>query len=394
MSSAVGEIGWHTAPVQRPIRVAFALDSLAIGGTELNAVRTLERFDRSRVAAHLICFRPNAALLSRVEAAGIPIEEVRLTSLMNASALRAGAHIACYLRHQRIDVLHAHDIYSNILAVPWARLARVPLVIASRRWWTVANRASQGTANLLSYRLAHRVLVNTPSIGDMLVREEGVPRQRIVVVPNFVDEDAFSSLPEAEARALRASFGFESATLSIGVVANFHLVKDHATLLRAVARLAPTWPSLRLVLIGDGATRQALEAQVDAAGLRPHVCFAGRLPHRPGMQSLFDIVALTSREEGFPNTLVEGMAAGRPVVATRSGGIVDAVSDAETGFLFPVGDDAALAHALERLLRDADLRHRLGEAGRRRVRERYLASPVIEHLQQVYESGMAATARR
>lgn len=393
MSSAARDAVLQPARRQ-PIRVAFALDSLAIGGTELNAVRTLERFDPSRVSAHLICFRPNAALLPRVQAAGIPIEEVRITSLMNVSALRAGAHIARYLREKRIEVLHAHDIYTNILAVPCARLAGVPLVIASRRWWTVANRASQGTVNRLANRLAHRVLVNTPSIGEMLAREEGVPRDRLVVIPNFVDEDAFQVLPVAEAQALREQFGLAPSSLSIGVVANLHLVKDHATLLRAMARLTPRWPSLRLVLIGDGVAREALEAQVDASGLRGNVHFAGRLSHRPGMQSLFDIVALTSREEGFPNTLVEGMASGRPVVATRAGGIVDAVAERETGFLFPVGDDEALAAALERLLADADLRRRMGDAGRRRVREQYLASQVIERLQLMYETELARAGRR
>ena len=150
------------------IRVAYCLDSFDTGGTELNAVRTIEQIDRQRYDVSFICLSNRGALAERVRAAGVPIHEFPIRGLVSPSTMRTGLRLARFLRTQRIDVLHAHDIYSNIFAVPWARMAGVPLVIASRRWWHAVNRPVHLQMNRLTYRMAHRVLANSESVGRLV----------------------------------------------------------------------------------------------------------------------------------------------------------------------------------------------------------------------------------
>ena len=270
----------------------------------------------------------------------------------------------------------------------------MPLVIASRRWWRDVNRPSHRGLNRLSFRLAHRVLANSPSVGELLVRNEGVPPERLLVIPNFVDDDAFAPMDQTTAAATRRAFGVADGDLVIGIVANLRPVKDHAMLLRAAARLTQAWPNVRYVLVGEGSTRPALEAQAAAAGITGRVTFTGARAHQAGVQQLFDVAVLCSSDEAFPNTVVEAMAAGRPVVATRVGGVQDAVVPGETGILVSAGNDEELAQALNTLLRDAPRREAMGRAGRDRARALYHAPAVMRLVHEVYNTVRAAHGAR
>jgi glycosyltransferase involved in cell wall biosynthesis len=370
---------------RRRIRVVHVIDNLNTGGTELNAVRTAERLDRDRFEVSFLCIQANGPLRARLDAAGIPVREIPITSLLSASALRRGREIRSLVRQQGIDVVHAHDPYANALAAPAVRLAGRGAVIASHRWWRDVHRPKIRLANRLAYRFAHRVLANSPAVGELVVREEGVSRQRLVVIPNFVDEEAFVPLPEARRNALRQQVGLSPGDVAIGVVANLYPVKNHAMLIRAAARLAANWPQVKFVLVGEGREREALSKLAHDLGIADRVLLPGRVAHEPGLPSIFDITTLTSWEEGFPNWVVESMAAGRPVVATNVGGVPDAVVQGETGLLVEPDDSTALAEALERFLRDKEFRSRAGSAGTSRARSMYHVSTIIRSLESLYE---------
>lgn len=375
------------------IRVVHVLDNLNIGGTELNAVRTAERLDPSRFDVRFLCLRAHGPLRSRLDRAGIPVREIPISRLISLSAVRRGFEIRRLVRQEGIDVVHAHDPYANVLAAPFVRLAGRGAVIVSQRWWRNVHRARVRLANRVSYRFAHCVLANSPSIADLVVREEGVDRARVVVVPNFVDDEGFVPLTADRHAALRAAIGILPDDVAIGVVGNLYPVKNHAMFLRAAGRLASTWPAVRFVLVGDGAERAPLERLARELGIQDRVRMPGRLTTEPGFAGIFDIAVLTSWEEGFPNWIVEAMAAGRPVVAARVGGIPDAVVDGDTGHLVPAGDDDAMARALDRLLGDPASRRRLGVAAAQRARSLYHASAVMKVLEALYEELATRYAR-
>jgi glycosyltransferase involved in cell wall biosynthesis len=372
-------------PPTRRLRILFVIDNLQIGGTELNAVRTAERLDRSRFEVEALCFQSAGPLRARYDAARVPMTAFPIPGLFSPRTVVRGAALAAFVRRGGFDVVHAHDRNANIFAAPWVRVFTPASVIVSRRWWTEIGSVPHRLAARAAIRLAQRVLVNSEALVGR-VALEGVPRERIAVVSNFVDDEAFAPpAPEFLARA-RAELGLAPGTVAIGIIANLRAVKNHALLLDAVGRIAARWPQLRVVLVGEGELRAPLEAQAARLGIAAQIVFAGYRPHHPSFHHLFDVSVLTSHREGFPNAIVEAMAAGRAVISTEVGGVVDAVVPGETGLLVPPGDVGALAAAIESLLRDPDRRRAMGAAGRRHAEERFSARRALGQLEALYET--------
>jgi len=380
----------RTAPRAKRLRIVFCIDGMGLGGTELNAYRTAERLDRSRYDISILCLQEHGPLLSRYREQGIPVLSLPLRRLHSLTALRQGVRFARYLSDERVDIVHSHDAYNNIFATACARMARVPVVIASRRWLEDLRRKSIGVVNRYAYRIAHCVVANSPRVADVVVSEDGVPADRVAVIPNFVDETAFRSPSREEQRQRLRQLGIPPEACVIGCVAGLRPVKDHETLIRAMAHLRPRWSAVRLVLIGDGDVRPHLERLVTDLDLGDVVRFAGAMPNEPNLHHLFDISVLSSVTEAFPNTIVEAMAAGKPVVATRVGGVADAVIEGETGTLVPPRSPREMANAIEELLLRPELRRRMGEAAQQRARTRYHAASVLPALEALYDRLLAA----
>ncbi len=320
----------------RRIRIAHCIDSFSAGGTELNLIRTIERLDPR--------LKP--------------------------------------------DVVHSHDCYTNLFVTPCARLAGVPLVITSRRWWTAMPRPIYRIGNQAAYRLSHRVIANSAAVARLMSECEGVPAARIVTLPNFVDEDAFVQLPD-EARLLaRRSFGIPDGALVITAVAVFRPEKDLETLIAAMALLRQQHSNLHLLLVGSGPRETALKRAAEAHCVRDHVHFPGFLSSPPNLHQYGDLSVLCSLHEAFPNSVIEAMAAGKPVVGTNVGGIPDAVEEGRTGFLVPPRSSQDLAGSIDCLLADAGLRAAMGEAGRTKARAEYGAAAVIEKLGALYRESL------
>ena len=144
-----------------------------------------------------------------------------------ASVPAARHFVARTLRQWKVDVVHSHDIYCNIFAVPWARMLSGCSIIASRRWWYEAPRPELVTVNRWTSRLAHRILANSSAVAELLAREEGVPRRKIVEIPNFLAENAFEAVDKAVRVAQRRRWGLPDGAFVIGIVARLSPVKNH-----------------------------------------------------------------------------------------------------------------------------------------------------------------------
>ena len=377
----------------RRVRVAFCIDGMGIGGTELNALRTAERLDSSRFHVSVICLQQHGPLLARYQELGISVLPLPLRRLHGLTALRQGVRLARYLSTEQVDIVHSHDAYNNIFSTAWARMARTPVIIASRRWWDGLPRKALGVVNRYAYRFADCVIANSTRVGKLLVSDDGVPADRVAVIPNFVSESAFEPLEDDQRARLLADLELPPGSLVIGCVAGLRPIKDHETLITAIASLRPRWPLLRLVLVGDGDARPSLERLVRQLCLGDIVRFAGVRPHEPNLHHLFDISVLSSLSEAFPNTIVEAMAAGRPVVATRVGGVMDAVVEGETGALVPARQPGDLAGAIETLLLNPELRRAMGDAAQRRARAQFHATSVLASLESLYDRLLVSRAR-
>jgi glycosyltransferase involved in cell wall biosynthesis len=374
----------RTTPPDDRIRVAFCIDNLNIGGTELNAVRLAERLDKSRFLLRIVSLQADGPLADRYRAAGVPLDVFSPGSIAGPNGLREGVRLRDHLRRHGIEVFHAHDMYSNLFGCFWARLSGAK-VIASRRWQGVpAPSRGWKIASRVPYRIAHVALANSPRVGDILHELDRVPRRRIAVVSNFLDERTFDPPSEDVRNAVVRELGLAGARATIGVVANLRPVKDHAMLLQALARLHSRWPDVKVVLVGEGPSREELQRLAEQLGVAAQVVFAGRRPNDPNLNFLFDIGVLCSKREGLPNSVLEAMAAGIPVVATDVGGVGDAVVDGETGHLVPAGDAGRLAMALDSLLANPDRARAMGAAGRARAATMYSPEAALTALESLY----------
>jgi len=373
-----------------PVRVVFVLNSFDIGGTELNAVRTAEAFDPARIALSVVAFHPDGPLRPRYDALGVPVDVVRLRNLYGVRALAQSWECAQRLRRRGVDVVHTHDVYCNIWGVPMGRLAGAK-VLASRRWWKRTPRRGLLALNRLAYQFAHRVLANSPSVADMLRREERVSPHKIETITNFLEPAAFARRSATALADARRGFGLPTDVWLVGIVARLAAVKDHATLLRAIAQV-PAGVRLEAGLVGDGPERATLERMATELGIRSRVHFLGELPPRPTTHEMFDISVLCSLSEGSPNSVLEAMAVARAVLATRVGGVADIITHDVNGLLVEPGDAHALAAALTRLATDEPLRARLGAAAHETATG-YTATRVVGQLTDLYRRLTAAAVR-
>ena len=321
------------------------------------------RFDVA-VAAH-----GSGPLREAAEAAGVrflPLQNVR-RPISPWRDLAGLVELARLLRRERPDILHASSSKAGVLGRLAAFLARVPVRIFTVHGWAFA--AHSGFASQL-YRWADRLVEPLTTVTICVSereREAGLAAgtcasERTVVIPNAVDvASAPRSRPAERERPLILAVGRLKAP------------KDFPTLIRALSRLRPD--SFEAVIVGEGPDRPRLEEEIQALGLSGSVRLAGERQDVPQLLAAADAFVLASASEGHPVSVLEAMAAGLPVVASRVGGVPEQVSDDETGLLVEPGDPNQLAAALSRLTADASLRRRLGAAGRARAEHAFDLDP-------------------
>jgi glycosyltransferase involved in cell wall biosynthesis len=246
-------------------------------------------------------------------------------------------------------------------------------------------------AERLACWFAHRVICVSPSLREKAVASGFASRERTVVFgsgsSNGVDASRFASTPERirKGTELRRELGIPSLAPVVGFLGRLTCDKGIPELVEAFLRLSDQFPDLRLLLLGCFEEGDPLPVQTRRCiEMHRNVIFAGFIEDTAPYYALVDVLVLPSHREGFPNVVLEAHAAGKPVVAARATGVVDAVVDGETGLLFPVGDVAALADALARLLTDKTLASKLGLAGQERIKREFRQERIWEALCEEY----------
>jgi glycosyltransferase involved in cell wall biosynthesis len=365
-------------------RVFFLVDSLEIGGTETQAVELALRLDPARYAVTLGCLRMAGPLLAKLKGSTVSVMEWNARGGVNSPrGVYQILRLARFLRRGRFDVVHTHDLWSNLLGIPAARLASAPVIISSRRdlahlaWYTPRRR------KILRYlqALSSAVLVNSSQISEQLVREDGFRPEFIRVVHNGIDLDRFSHLaPDRE----RLFPGLENCTLIV-CTGNMHSdIKGHPTLIEAAQHICAKFPQVKFVLIGDGRRRAEVESKIVDLGLEQKILLLGSRLNIPELLACCDIAVLSSRAEGFSNALLEYMAVGLPVVATRVGGNVEIIQHRTNGLLVSPDDPVDLGGAISCLLENPTLASQLGTAARERVRRYFGLEQLTANVDALY----------
>ena len=306
------------------------------------------------------------------------------------------------MAQEHAGLVHAHQ-YTPFFYATAARLpfGRTPILFTEHgRFYPDYRRPKRVLYNRWALARRDQVMGVGEVVRTALIQNEGLPAERVGVIYNGIDLSRYPDAGDAAVRQeVRREFGVADETLLAVLVARLDPIKDHATAIRAIAQLrdravreqagseqagSDQAGGVRLLVVGEGPERAAIEREVARLGVGQLVTLTGLRRDVPRLLAGADVCLLSSVSEGIPLTIIEGMAARLPIVATDLAGLREVVSP-ETGLLVPVGDAAGLAAALAKLADDPALRGRLGEAGRRLAFERFDEQTMADAYARLYD---------
>ena len=363
------------------VTICQLLLSLELGGAEVLAARIARQL-RDDYRFVFVCLNTMGRLGEELQADGFPVHVLDKRPGVDWGVIR---RLKSLIRQEGIDLVHAHHygpfFYGVAARLPWGR----PPVLLTEHGRLFPDRARR------SHLLLNRLLLGRDDrlfgVGDgvrlALIGNEGFPRDRVGVIYNGIDTAAFGDVGHLR-QEVRQELQLRPGGLVILQAARLEPIKDHATAIRAMARVAATRSDIRLLLAGEGSSASEIDALIDALDLRSHVLRLGLRADVNRLLAAADVVLLSSVSEGIPLTLIEGMAAGLPVLATRVGGIPEVVEEGQTGLLVAAGDDEAMAQQILRLAEDPARREQMGQAGRERANDLFSEARMVAEYDRAY----------
>jgi glycosyltransferase involved in cell wall biosynthesis len=365
------------------IRVLKFLNHFGIGGTERQFVETANGLDASKFDVEIACFKAEGALLETVRPE-TPVHSYRVAgSFYGFRSLLSQLQLAKDVRERRIDILHTYGWYPNVFGIPAGWFAVRPILIASMRDAGAYMTRSKVRAFTLTCALADCVVANSGAGKEWLV-SHGVSSHKIEVIRNGV------ALPASirGGRKIRQELGIPEDTPLCACIGRVVSGKGIDAYLRAARILLDQNRTVRFLMIGAHSAETNYKSEMQALagelGLNGHVIFTGERTNVSDILSEIDIVVHPSLTEGLSNVILEAMAAGVPVVATRVGGNPELVKDGHTGLLVPPDDPTALAHAIGLFLDSPEIRRKCGAAGRERIAREFSIAEMLRKTEQVY----------
>ncbi len=374
-------------------RVLQLIDSFQIGGSEAQAVQLVRLLHgRPGYQVYVACLNSFGIMREEVEGLLGEIPAFPLTSFYDSNMLKQLYRFARFLHQSEIDIVHTHDFYTNVFGMIGATVARVPARIASRRETDGYRTSAQQRVERGVYRLAHAVVANADAVRRRLI-EEGGEVGKITTIHNGLDLERVKPLQSREETLTSFNLPRAGNLRFVTIVANTdHPVKDHPMFLRAAQLVRRAMPEARFILAGEGKLTDKFRALAAQLGLAGDVFFTGRCERVAEILAVSEVCALSSKAEGFSNSILEYMAASKPAVVTDVGGAREAITDGETGFLVPPGDHEAMADRIVRLLREPDRMREMGRRARRVVEQKFSCKARLLRTERLYDRLLARAA--
>lgn len=371
-------------------RLAFLITGLGHGGAETQLVRLATSLKRRGWEMGIISISSNLAYADELRDIGIDV--VSLNVRCKGAGFAALLKSLAQLKQWRPDVLTAFMFHANLLGCVAGRLAGVPAIVSSIRT-QVPPRSVRGYLERLATRWSDVTVTNSTVVAETLVRQRGIPAERVHVIPNGISLTGYENNLDAR-EGLRRELAVGADEFLWLAVGRLEKPKDYPTLLRAFRLLLVRGEHARLIVAGETPLLPTLSRLAATLRVASHVRFLGFRRDVPALLSVADGLVLSSAREGLPNAVMEALAAAKPVVATRVGGVPELVLDGVSGFLVPPRNPEELADAMTRLMRlpRATL-ERMGEAGRSHVVENYSSERMVESWERLYNDLLARRDR-
>lgn len=377
----------------KPIKLLHIADTADRGGGETYLFLLANRLARDRYAVSVFC--PSEGLLpQRLRKIGIPVVHFEIPRLLSPAAL---VRLMRLFQQHRPDIVQSHGARTNFYATLAGRWARVPIIVCtihnSLYDYPISHirRSLYLMGQRLTFALSDQILCVADALAQDLTGRSGRDPGKIRVIQNGVDLEAFD--PETvDGSTVRREFGLEKDTPLIGIVGRMTPQKGHLDLLTALPQIKATIPTVKALIVGDGPLRDELVERARRHRLDDCCIFTGMREDIPNIMGALDVVVLPSLSEGLPFILLEAMAMGKPVVATRVNGISEVVEDGVTSLLVPPRAPERLARAVIALLTNRELGSRLGVAARQHVERRFSLALMMQQVERLYEELLAQRA--
>jgi glycosyltransferase involved in cell wall biosynthesis len=368
------------------IHIAYIIDTIATpgAGTEKQLLLLLEKLDRRRFAPQLICLRNSDWLDSHQ--VPVPVSVMNCGSMKSPGFVGDLRRLVRQLRAGGFQIAQTFFVDGNIYGTVAAHFAGVPSIVSSRRNIGYWHNGLQLMILRFLARWTTHYLANSNAVIDKTIITEKVSRDRLSLIYNGLDLERFTADSSEARRRMRQEWGIADDEVLIGSVANLRPIKNTDSLILAAAELAQANPKLRLVVVGEGDQCDRYQQLIETAGLQDRFHLAGARADIVSCLAAFDIAVLASQSESFSNSLIEYMAAGKPIVASAVGGNIEAIQDGRSGLLFDVTDRGALKQAISRLVNDRSLADRLAAEARREAVAKYAWQSCVAAHEQFYAS--------
>lgn len=364
----------------KPLNLMHIVFCLDVGGLEYLVLNLIKKLNKAKYNVSICSLSAKGKLEEKFIKMGIKVYHIEKSRGIDYLLY---FKLASLLRKNQIDIIHTHNPAPWFYGVVAGKLAGIKAAVHTEHSYLFAEQKRLMLAERLLSKITETIVSDSDKVTDFLVKKLGIHEERITTIVNGIDIDKFKIVVDVMAK--KTEFGIAEDSLVIGNVARLEPVKNHLYLLDVFSKVIRSFPKAVLVIVGGGSQFEILKLKAVELGIKNKVFFLGVRDDIPELLGLFDIFALTSINEGISLSLLEAMAAGRPIVATNVGGNPDVVVDGKTGFLLPLKDSEKMAEKIVSLLSNKELSIRMGEAGLKRAEQLFSLDRMVKNYENIYD---------
>ena len=357
------------------------MEDLKVGGAEKVLADIVLGLNKEKFEKQVWCISKGGSVADYLLEKGIRLKILDISSYHNPLNI---FDLKRQFKKNSPDIVHTHGYFASVIGRIAAKYAGIPVLInhVHSTYWEYKKR-NIWMENFLS-RWTDRIICCSKAVKDFVTDHERIEPTKTTVIYNGVIPSLFSEIKDLS--IIKKNLGITADKPVIGTVSSLTPHKGLSFLLQAIPQILSIYPSAQCLFIGDGPLKNDLLEQAEAMGISSHVKFLGIQKDIPNLLAVMDVFVLPSTREGLGISIIEAMAAEKPVVATDTGGIPEVISDKKTGLLVPPKDPDALAQAIIELLNNPESSAEMGRMARKKVLEKFTQEQMISEIEDLYES--------
>ena len=370
--------------MNKPVNVLRIIPSLEMGGVERTLTSILPRLDKKKYKVYLCCLFKRDKLADTMESLNIPIIKFKMRARLDFDGkyIIGILRLAYLMKKMQIDIVHTHLYRANIAGRIAAKLAGVPVIIANEHNIDSWKKFPQKLNDRVLAGITNKIIVVSNAVKDFYINKIGIPEDKITTIYNGVDIPKFQI--HVDINKKKKEFGIKSSEKIITIIGRLHQQKGHCYFLKAAQIIVKKKPNVKFLIVGDGPLGSQLRDMSNDLKISKNVIFAGLRNDIPQILAMSDISVLTSLREGFSITVLESMAAGKPVIATNVGGNSEIIEHGKTGFIIQPKSPEDMALYSLNLINNQELAKRMGQEAEKRVLN-FSIDRMVEKTENLYK---------